>query len=63
LAAERLPAPATTSAPLSRLEQLSREKRGAFTLPSLLLVLGFLLIPTVCLAAAFVILLSLPSLR
>jgi hypothetical protein len=61
VAAERLPAPETSSAPLSPLELASRENRGKFTLPTLLLVIGFLLIPTVCMVLAFVILLSIPA--
>jgi hypothetical protein len=60
-AAERRAPPAVPSAPLSALERTSQENRGAFTLPAFLLVVGLLLIPTICLVAALIVLVTLPG--
>jgi hypothetical protein len=62
-AAERLPAPETSSTPLSALERTSQENRGAFTLPAFLFVLGILLLPTICIVVALIVIVTMPSAR
>jgi hypothetical protein len=62
-AAERRAAPTVASKPLSGVERMSQENRGAFTLPAFLMVLGFLLIPTICFVVALVVLVSMPGSR